>query len=135
MELLEKLAVLLPPPGRHLVTYHGVLSSAAQWRDLIIPDGQGDAAPTKVAPEEPPEPVVPPPPPVTPAMRARHIAWAALMQRTFGSDALKSEKCGGRMKLGAVALGPYEVARLCQNLGEPTEGPRVAPSRFVVQTE
>ena len=94
MELLEKLAVLVPPPGRHLVTYHGVLSSAAHLRKLIVPDGQGDAGPIEATSEDPPEPVVPPPVPVTPAMRARRTAWAALMQRTFGLDVLKCDKCG-----------------------------------------
>ncbi len=29
MELIEKLAVLKPPPHKHLLTYHGVLSAAA----------------------------------------------------------------------------------------------------------
>ncbi len=40
MELLEKLAVLVPPPNKHLLTYHGVLSSAATWRKEIVPGGQ-----------------------------------------------------------------------------------------------
>ena len=39
------------------------------------------------------------------------------------------------MKILALVLDPYEVARLCKNLGEPTQAPPVAPSRFVVQTE
>ena len=39
------------------------------------------------------------------------------------------------MKLVALVLDPYEVARLCDNLGEPTQAPPVAPSQFVVQTE
>ncbi len=39
--------------------------------------------------------------------------------------------------LGAAACqkDPAEGARLCDNLGEPTQAPKVAPSRFVVQTE
>ena len=48
-EFLEKLAVLVPPPGRHLTSYHGVLSSAADWRKEVVPGGlatanQGDSA-------------------------------------------------------------------------------------------
>ena len=39
------------------------------------------------------------------------------------------------MKLVALVLDSYEVGRLCDNLGEPTQAPPVAPSRFVVQTQ
>ncbi len=39
------------------------------------------------------------------------------------------------MKILALVLDPYEVARLGKNLGEPTQAPPVTPSRFVVQTE
>ena len=120
------------PPSGH-IPWRSFVGS--QWRKLIVPDGQVDAGAVNTEPEDPAEPVVPPQEPETPAMRARRTAWAALMQRTFGLDVLKCEKCGGRMKLVAVVLDPYEVARLCDNLGEPTQAPKVAPSRFVVQTE
>ena len=79
--------------------------------------------------------MLPEPEPNNPAVRARRLAWAELLRRSFGIDALQCEKCGGRMKILALVLDPYEVARLCKNLGEPTQAPPVAPSRFVVQTE
>ena len=37
MELLEKLAALVPPPRFHLLRYHGVLAPRARDRDLIVP--------------------------------------------------------------------------------------------------
>ena len=34
------------------------------------------------------------------------------------------------MKLVAVVMDPVEIARLCENLGEPTEAPPVQRSLF-----
>ena len=38
LELVEKLAALVPPPRFHLVRYHGVLAPSAAWRDRVIPE-------------------------------------------------------------------------------------------------
>ena len=124
MEFIEKLVVLVPQPYRHLVTYHGVLASAAALRKEVVPGGQG-AAP-KAEPEQPsrrraaplldPEPFAP---------RARRLLWAQLLQRTFGLDALECPHCGGKMKLLAAILDPVQIARLCDNLGEPAQAPQV----------
>jgi hypothetical protein len=37
LELIEKLAVLVPAPRVHLLLYHGVLAPHAAWRPLIVP--------------------------------------------------------------------------------------------------
>ncbi len=37
------------------------------------------------------------------------------------------------MKLVAAILDPVEIARLCENLGEPVEAPPVQPSRYKAQ--
>jgi hypothetical protein len=37
LAFLERLAALMPRPRAHLLTYHGVLAPAAQWRDRIVP--------------------------------------------------------------------------------------------------
>ena len=36
LEVLEKLAALVPPPRFNLVRYHGVLAPAAHWRPHIV---------------------------------------------------------------------------------------------------
>ena len=126
MELIEKLAVLVPPPHKHLVTYHGVLSSAAAWRKEIVPGGQGAASQAEPQPDEVQ--------PELPEQRPRRLLWAQLLQRTFGLDVLLCPQCGGRMKLLAAILDPVEIARLCENLGEPVESPPLPPSRYQAQT-
>ena len=41
MELLEKLAALVPPPRFYLLRFHGVLAPRARARDRIVPDKAG----------------------------------------------------------------------------------------------
>ena len=59
LELLEKLAVLVPPPREHLVTWHGVLAPCASLRDQVVP----------------------PPPPAPPGACAGKRAFAAAQDR------------------------------------------------------
>jgi hypothetical protein len=54
---------------------------------------------------------------------------AALMQRSFGFDVLACPRCAGRMTLVALIRTPAVVARILRHLGEPTELPRLWPSR------
>ena len=37
LELMERLAALVPPPRKNQVLYHGVLASRAAWRQEIVP--------------------------------------------------------------------------------------------------
>ena len=37
LDFIARLAALVPRPRAHLLTYHGVLAPAAEWRDLIVP--------------------------------------------------------------------------------------------------
>ncbi|MCI0549160.1 MAG: transposase, partial [Candidatus Rokubacteria bacterium] len=44
LELLERLAALVPPPRFHLVRYHGILGPCASARDRVVP-GDPEAVP------------------------------------------------------------------------------------------
>ncbi|NOT31848.1 MAG: hypothetical protein HOP15_15490, partial [Planctomycetes bacterium] len=39
LDFIARLAALVPRPRAHLLTYHGVLAPAAEWRDWIVPGG------------------------------------------------------------------------------------------------
>jgi hypothetical protein len=43
LELIEKLAALVPPPRFNLVRYHGVLAPSAAFRPLVIPESETHA--------------------------------------------------------------------------------------------
>jgi hypothetical protein len=59
VELLARLAAIVPPPRYPLVRYHGVLAPASKWRALVVPkarDGSaacGDAASPRPGGQEP----------------------------------------------------------------------------------
>jgi hypothetical protein len=56
-------------------------------------------------------------------------AWATLLQRVWGVDALKCEGCGGRMKFIAVIKDRAVIERILKHVGEETEEPRFARAR------
>ena len=37
LDFIARLAALVPRPRTHLLTYHGVLAPASEWRDWIVP--------------------------------------------------------------------------------------------------
>ena len=54
LELLERLAPIVPPPRSHWVRYHGILAPCASWRDRVVPAGPKPIAvgSTAVSPRE-----------------------------------------------------------------------------------
>jgi len=115
LTFLERLAALVPRPRAHLLTYHGVLAPASDWRDWIVPA----AAPAKAsAVADPPR-----------ASAPERMRWAELMRRVFELDVLRCEHCGGRRKLIALIQDPFVARRILEHLGLPSEPPPVAPAR------
>jgi Putative transposase len=81
VEVLGRLAVLVPRPRINLVLYHGVLGPRAAWRAEVVPrhargDGELEAHDRPGAPGDRPDT------PERARRRARGALWAALMQRT-----------------------------------------------------
>ena len=85
MELLEKLAALVPAPRFNLIRYHGVLAPAARWRRLIVPSD-----PTTETAGDPAHPAC------TGCGRGksksalpRNYTWSELLRRVFALDVLQ----------------------------------------------
>jgi hypothetical protein len=94
LELLEKLAALIPRPRINLVLYHGVLAPHCGWRARVVAYGAPPAEVPVVASasaEASDEPMTAP--------VCRHWAWADLMRRAFDIDVLACPRCGGRLRL------------------------------------
>jgi hypothetical protein len=79
IELVEKLAALVPPPRFHMVRYHGVLAPRARNRDRITPSAATIAMTS--APSGPARATQPPPPRPMP-----HKPSPQLPQRTHRED-------------------------------------------------
>ncbi len=58
VELLARVAALVPPPRYPLVRYHGVLAPRLSWRKLVVPRPREPSAPSCGRPR-PPRPLVP----------------------------------------------------------------------------
>ena len=92
LELLERLAALVPPPRRPLLAYHGLLAPHARWRAAVVPPPRAD---TRMA-------TVPGP---------RRWSWAQLLRRVFGFDVLVCDRCGGPRRILGAVTEPHAVRR------------------------
>ncbi len=126
LELLERLAVLVPRPRINLILYFGVLGARAAARAEVVgrQGPEADRAPGTDAPETA----------AASGDRAasaggRNRSWATLMQRTFGLDVLACPRCGGRLRLIALIEQAAVIARLLGHLGLATEVPEPRPAR------
>ena len=143
LELMERLAVLIPRPRINLILYHGVLGPRAAWRSLVVAfgntTGYGEArtadAPTAEERADLSEVSTTEPAPDPPCGRERRPPreearrWADLMRRTFGLDVLACPRCGGRFRLIALIEEASVIKRILRHLHLPTEVPAPRPGR------
>lgn len=121
LELLDRLAALVPPPRIHRHRYFGVLAPNAPLRTAI----------TALAPATT---TSPPAPKRQPAVEPTHrrgtrYAWAALLARIFEVFPLLCPNCGTQMRIIAFITDARTVRDILVRLGEPTAPPRIAPAR------
>jgi hypothetical protein len=169
LDLVARLAALVPPPRFNTVRYHGILAPCAGWRDHAMRDREEApktgrppppcpcrAGPTREG--EPAKPTVPPdggaalaarsatPPnseeradpgaasleerraPGPARLRERRLPWADLLRRVFDLDALRCDRCGGRMRILAAIERPEVARAILECLGLSSRAPPSACS-------
>ena len=120
LELMDRLAALIPPPRRHRHRYYGVLAPNSPLRPAV----------TALS-------VVPKPPPAaadavaeeSPVSRAARVVWSMLLARIYEVFPLTCPKCGGEMRIIAFIDDPTEVKKILTHLGEPAAAPLLAAAR------
>jgi len=122
LELLEKLAALVPPPRINLVRYHGILAPAARYRSRVVPfasvagpkaqEGAGGLASIDESSAKP---------------RPRNYSWAELMHRVFEVDVLECPECGSAMRILAAIHPPEATRAILECLGLPSRAPPISP--------
>jgi putative transposase len=120
LELMQRLAALVPRPRLHLIRFHGVLAPHAKLRPEIIPSSGHQAGHIPV-PGIPgpgiPGPGIPSVPVNTNTLSADHaeappavapvrLSWARLLKRVFEIDIEQCPQCGGTLKLIAAIEDP-----------------------------
>jgi len=118
MELIEKLAALVPPPRVNLIRYHGVFAPHTKNRAAYVPK--------KPAPEELEK---------TRGKSANRLLWAALLARTFGLNMEVCAHCGGKMRFVAALTDPASIKAYLDGVGLPSAIPEIAPARPPPQME
>ena len=114
MELLEKLAALVPPPRFHLLRYHGVLAPRARARDRIVP-AQPGAEPSAADGS------------TSAASCGHRLRWATLLARVFSSDLSECAACGGGLRIIAALTDPASIRTYLEGVGLPAWAPPRAP--------
>jgi hypothetical protein len=112
LDLLAKLAALVPPPRIHQIRYHGVFAPRAGARAAVVAGAGAEAPPARA----------------TGRRDTRH-PWAELLQKTFAIDILDCP-CGGRLRFLCWVFDPGALRAIEQSLNRQQQKERQAnPAR------
>jgi hypothetical protein len=105
LDLMARLAALVPPPRMHLTRFHGVFAPHSKLRAAVTPAHRG--AGSKAVAVDPDKPITP-----------RHVAmsWAQRLKRVFGVEINTCARCGGKLKVIAGIEEPEVIARILAHL-------------------
>lgn len=122
LELIERLAALIPPPRLHRHRYHGVLAPNSAQRTQVTALAR-PAAPPSRAPLPAGDPAQPP------ERSPARILWALLLARIYEIFPLRCTLCGAQMRIIAFITEAPTVKTILRHLGEPTTPPELARAR------
>lgn len=114
MELMEKLAAIIPQPKIHLVRYHGVLAPHAALREHVVPKKEELTTTTETEKKE---------------SSSKRISWARLLKRVFDIDISTCSVCQGKVKVIAAILERSVIRKILKHLGLPLDPPTIASAR------
>jgi hypothetical protein len=152
LELLQRIARLIPPPRIHRHRYHGVLAPNARLRARVTAIGRPE--PDDASPDDPVASVeIQPAQPETADSAAiegptridcgarerpsssRRIRWAQLLARIFEVLPLLCPACGGSMTIIAFLTDPPVVRAILRQLDLPHRPPPLSPARAPPQAD
>ena len=118
MELIEKLAALIPLPRFNLFRYSGVLAPNSKLRPLIILNPNIGEPDSLVSDQES-------------SLPAAKYSWAKLMKRSFNIDMSLCPHCGSD-KFGVVAVieDPDIVSKILDHMGLESRAPPISPATY-----
>ena len=118
VELLARLAAIIPQRGRNQLHYHGVFAPAARLRRSIVPS----------PPVAERHPLLPPSAQVG-AGTSRWLPWADFLLRVFAVDGLACGGCQRPMRVHAVVQGVWSIRHVLACLKTQGSGAFAAPAR------
>ena len=120
LEMMERLAALVPAPRFNLIRYCGVLAPSAAWRRIIIPKEENEGTETAICKGGSGK--------NDSCSRPRHYGWAELLKRVFSVDVLKCDKCAGRMRILCAVNPPTAIRKILDCIGLPSRPPPISPA-------
>jgi hypothetical protein len=160
LQLMRRLASLIPRPYTNLVRYFGAFAGRSKYRPRLPlpPEAQAanaqargthasatadgpqltlalDEETTDGSAEETPDGSAEEAPQVTlPVPRGPRAPWASLLMRAFGINPLHCA-CGATMTVLAMITAPHSLERILSYFDLPTHPPPIAPARLDPQTD
>lgn len=113
IELLERLAAIVPRPRVHLTRFAGVFAPHYKHRAMVVPKPKAELYEPK-ANEQPSK---------------SRISWARLLKRVFNIDVETCLLCAGQMKIIAAIEDPPVIKKILEHLGLPSKPPMPWPAR------
>ena len=116
LDLLSRLASLVPRPRVHLIRFHGVFAPHFKYRSLVTPAPSDETNKTSRTEQKK-------------AKKSYSMVWAKMLKRVFDIDIQICSKCGGQIKIISSIQDPKVIKRILSHLGENSIVPELAPSR------
>jgi hypothetical protein len=112
LDLMARLAALVPRPRMHLTRFHGVFAAHSKLRAAVTPAHRGRGA-AKQPPADPAKPVTP---------RPVAMNWARRLKRVFGIEIEGCARCGGKLAIIASIEEPEVIAKILAHLEKTAPG-------------
>ncbi|MCP3986091.1 MAG: transposase [bacterium] len=133
LELIDRLAALVPPPRFHTVRYHGVLASRSKYRADVVPSHSDSDSPSHAGDSgksTTPKAAQAQTDTERTSRPSRYYNWPELMRRVFEIDVLKCPRCkAGPMRILAAIHPPSTTEAILKSLGLPTRAPPISPAQ------
>jgi hypothetical protein len=120
LELIEKLAALVPLPNMHTIRYWGVLAPNSKMRKEVIPGKTRAEIKKENEKSAEPEEL---------ERKPNKGSWAKLLRKVFGIDISKCRECGGEMRVIASIIQLDVIQKILAHLGFSPQPPPIAPAR------
>ena len=149
LELIHRIAALVPPPHPHRHRYFGVLAPNSPLRSAVTAMAAAPAQPASAARAQRGSPAVSlrdvahcptqpgyagvnqPAPDQTPAppKRATHYLWAVLIARIYEAFPLGCPLCGGQMRIIVFINHSPDIRKILDHIRVDSEPPHITPAR------
>lgn len=130
LDLMSRLASLVPKPRVNLTRYFGVFAPHFKYRKLVVPgrkeksetdDNQINSTCVTQKDEKENNP--------TPLQKALRLTWAQRLKRVFNIDIETCPKCSGKVRIISSIEDPKVITKILDHLKLPSKAPTPWPAK------